>query len=366
MPEPRLTWDLGTAYDLFVSLHVLHEPATFGVRGVWAAGMRSRLPAAQREFLEEVVGTVMWAPPLHWLSGLLPPKDGATALRALARLPAAERLPALMLPFVAGSGTGDLLQRVLTCGEWRVGDVPALSEAMNADLRRSERPSRRKLETILTWWAQPEAFGERYLKALTAYHEVFFAEEERRILPALQDAFEHAQALAEDLPVGELLEEITAGLSFSDALEADELLLAPSFWSAPLTYYDDIGPGRMILLFGGRPDDASLIPGEMVPEALLRALKALSDPTRLKIMHYLSRESLTPTQLAHRLRLRAPTVVHHLKTLRLAGLVQVRVDHRKERSYAVRRGSVQATCESLHRFMGESLPEPAADAVTEG
>ncbi len=43
--------------------------------------------------------------------------------------------------------------------------------------------------------------------------------------------------------------------------------------------------------------------------------------------------------------------------------MQVRVDHKKERSYAVRRGSVQATWESLNRFMGESLPEPTADGV---
>ncbi|NIR60154.1 MAG: hypothetical protein GWO02_11880, partial [Gammaproteobacteria bacterium] len=124
---------------------------------------------------------------------------------------------------------------------------------MTAHKKKGERPSRKKLETILTWWAQPEAFGEKYLKALTAYYEVFFAEEERRILPALQDALENAQALAEQVPVTELLEEITAGLSFSDALESDELMLAPSFWGAPLTFYDDVAPGRMLLLFGGRP-----------------------------------------------------------------------------------------------------------------
>src|SRR5690606_27380083 len=52
---PRLTWDVGTVFDFFTSLYVLHKPADFGLRGVWAAGMRSRLPAAEREFLEQYV-----------------------------------------------------------------------------------------------------------------------------------------------------------------------------------------------------------------------------------------------------------------------------------------------------------------------
>jgi hypothetical protein len=40
MPGPRLHWDYGTAYDLFVSLMVLHKPSKFGLRGAWAKGVR--------------------------------------------------------------------------------------------------------------------------------------------------------------------------------------------------------------------------------------------------------------------------------------------------------------------------------------
>jgi hypothetical protein len=36
----------------------------------------------------------------------------------------------------------------------------------------------------------------------------------------------------------------------------------------------------MLLLFGGRPAETGLVPGELVPDAMLRALKALADPTR--------------------------------------------------------------------------------------
>jgi DNA-binding transcriptional ArsR family regulator len=50
-------------------------------------------------------------------------------------------------------------------------------------------------------------------------------------------------------------------------------------------------------------------------------LKALADPTRLKILRILNQEELGPTELSRRLDLRGPTIIHHLRELRLAGLV---------------------------------------------
>ena len=41
----EITWDLGTAYDFFISLEVLHEPSKYGIRGVWAA-ILSKYPMA--------------------------------------------------------------------------------------------------------------------------------------------------------------------------------------------------------------------------------------------------------------------------------------------------------------------------------
>ena len=95
------------------------------------------------------------------------------------------------------------------------------------------------------------------------------------------------------------------------------------------------------------------MPGEVGPETLLRTLKALSDPTRLRILRDLSQESLSPAQIARRLRLRAPTVTHHLKILRLAGLVQMTIaDEKQPRSYAARQEAVSAACDSLKSFLG--------------
>jgi DNA-binding transcriptional ArsR family regulator len=112
-------------------------------------------------------------------------------------------------------------------------------------------------------------------------------------------------------------------------------------------------------VFGARPADFSLVPGEVVPDALLKALKALSDPTRLRILQYLTGEPLASAQIARRLRLRAQTVAHHLKILRLAGLVHITMgDVRAEKLYSARLGAIADTCASLQSFMEQGrLPE---------
>jgi DNA-binding transcriptional ArsR family regulator len=92
---------------------------------------------------------------------------------------------------------------------------------------------------------------------------------------------------------------------------------------------------------------------------MIRALKALSSPTRLRILRYLSEEPLTPAQLVRRLRLRAPTVTHHLKTLRLAGLVQRTLGEEK---YTARSGAVTASFASLKGFL-EKGKEESTDEV---
>lgn len=92
--KPLVSWDWGTAYDLFASLHVLHHPDEFGLRGSWAAGVRSRLTAPQRIILEDSQ-RLFFSSPLGWVSNLPAPKDAATALRALGQITPSERLPTL-------------------------------------------------------------------------------------------------------------------------------------------------------------------------------------------------------------------------------------------------------------------------------
>jgi DNA-binding transcriptional ArsR family regulator len=344
---PRLIWDCGTAYDLFISLVVLHQPEEYNLRASWAAGMRSRLPGPEREFFDQL-GVLLDAP-LEWVVSLPAPKDGMTALQALKQLRPADRLPALFLPGEDFPALRKVLQSVYERRTWDKADV----EAARAAIRQYEKAalSAEQVEKMLSWWASPEEFGERYLNALRAYYEVFFAEEERRITPAITGALARARQLAEQLELPLLVQELSQGVHFENLLDVPEWVFAPSFWSAPLVFYRQISPERMLLVFGARPADASLVPGD-APDALMRPLKALSDSTRLRILRYLFHEQpLTPSQLSRRLRLRAPTVIHHLHVLRLAGLVQVMVGAGKERRYALRPEGIATTFAHLQEFL---------------
>jgi DNA-binding transcriptional ArsR family regulator len=219
--------------------------------------------------------------------------------------------------------------------------------------RRIPVPPLAELTNILNQWTRAEEFGSRYLDALRHYYNVFFEEEERRIHSALERALARAQELAERLPFDDLLEELSQGLRLADPIKSGTLVLAPSYWSTPLVFMGETTTRQDIWLFGARTLTESLVPGEVVPDTLLRELDALSDPTRLRILQYLSAESLAPAQLARRLRLRTPTVMHHLQTLRLAGLVQLTLAKGKEsRTYATRSGAVAAVFSSLQSFFG--------------
>jgi DNA-binding transcriptional ArsR family regulator len=344
--QPELTWDCGTAYDLFISLHVLHHPTEYELRGSWAAGVRSRLATAERETLE--AATAFIVAPLNWIYQLPAPKNSEAVLTALAALPPAERLATVTIHPATPDQVRDLLQRVATDGRWHDSDLQTLKA-----IAAGKPHVPKDLSVMLTAWARAAQFGEELLQALTVYVDVFFGEEENRIAPMLAEALSEAQALAQQLELPALLEELSQGLRYTGEPDVSTLVLGPSFWATPLVVRGKVSDECELMLFGARPSTASLVPGEVVPDALFRALKAMADPTRLRILRYLTAEPLTPSELAQRLRLRPPTVVHHLHTLRLAGLVYLSFEG-GDRRYAARSHAVNNCFTTLTTFLHEN------------
>jgi DNA-binding transcriptional ArsR family regulator len=346
--DKHIEWDIGTAYDFFISLWVLHEPEHLGLRGSWAAGVRSRLPAPERELLQRVI-PLIW--PLAWVYSLPAPKDVVTALGALRALSPEKRL-LVLVPDVP-EDVKRIWREVGRRGSWDEADQKALVDVMQGgDWKRHPSAAVRKAAAdSLDLWTDPVGNADRLLSAFECYHEEFFAEEEARIRPALEEALARAQQLARSSSGWEeLLEELSQGVRIAKDWENKTLVLGPSYWGTPLAMMADFPPDKHLFLFGARPADESLIPGEMVPDALYQALKALADPTRLRILRYLTDEPLTPAELARRLRLRAPTVIHHLDALRLARLVIVTLDTEGKR-YAIRPDAVASVCDLLNQFL---------------
>lgn len=352
----ELIWEMGTAYDLFASLHVLHNPTHFGLRPKWAAGVRSRFPADVRETLEQADDVVLF--PLKWVHSLPDPKDANTALWVLGQMPPAERLPALGLRYQMSDQVYESLMRISTDGYWTEDDA----DIMQDFFRQRKVPYRKKrIQGILDLWSSPADFGERYLHALQSYYQLFFKDDVQQIRPYLHDALHQGMAMAETKPVDELMETLSQGVRFEVEQDLEELVLAPSYWLTPLIVFERLTENGGILVFGARPADKSLVPGEQVPDAMLKALKTLADPTRLRILRYLTKESLTQAEIARRLRLRPPTITHHLNALRLAGLVFLEIDDDNDRRYEARLETVKNVFESLEGFL--SQPDPVTNVT---
>ena len=361
--SPSIEWDFGTAYELFASLHVLHHPDHFGLRPSWAAGVRSRIPPAERKFMEEMYPIL--GVPLQWIHDLPAPKDAISALWALKQIPPAQRMIHLQkLDKPAHKGDTEeetakikqfheTLLRITSEGRWTSEDAEFFLKIFR---HKNEGVKRESIERALDWWSRPEEMGEIMFSALQAYYQAFFEEEEKRVLPYLRAGLEKAQALASGLPLNELFLELSQGVQLGAEFTASKFVFAPAFWTTPLIFFEKLDADTQLIVFGTRPADVSAVPGETIPDGLVRSLKALADPTRLKILFYLSRESLTPSELARKLQLRAPTVIHHLNDLRLASMVELSMEHGEKR-YAIRQQALGATFDNLSAFLKRSSEE---------
>ncbi len=357
--SPEIQWDLGTAYELFISLHVLHEPDSFGIRPSYAAGVRSRIPAVERKLLEEVYPIT--GVPMKWIHKLPAPKDAISALWALKQIPPAERmikLEGLDEPIHAGKPDemekhkqfNETLLRISSEGKWKQEDADFFLKIFH---KKHTNMKKESAERFLDWWSRPEELGEGFLAAMQAYYQAFFEQEEKRVQPILKASIANAQTLATKQSFEELFAELSQGIQMGDEFLAEQYVIVPAFWTTPLIIYEKLDEDTLLLLYGARPADMSAIPGETLPDGLIRALKALADPTRLKILFYLSREALSPSEIARRLHLRAPTVTHHLTELRLASLVNMTTNG-QEKKYTARDEALQSTFTNLQDFLKKS------------
>lgn len=74
------------------------------------------------------------------------------------------------------------------------------------------------------------------------------------------------------------------------------------------------------------------------------AFTVLADPTRRRVVELLSAEPLRASEIADRVGMSRPATSRHLRTLRMAGLVDVRFtdDDARGRSYALRTAELVA------------------------
>jgi DNA-binding transcriptional ArsR family regulator len=345
--DAKLNWDFGTAYDFFISLHVLHNPERFSLRPNWAAGVRSRLNPELRQTLEHAQTAL--PSPIRFVFNLPDKnKDSDTVLKELGNRAPLKRLEDISNLEHTSETFKNILHETTLNKPWTEAERETILEITGNPERRSNP---RYLDSLYAIWSDPKTFSDMYLAALTAYRDSFFAEEEQRILPALKQALSYAQMRSGSLSLPLLLEEITSGVRYSDLEQTKNIYLAPSFWISPLMFSIRPEKDQLVILYGARPDNMAIVPGDPVPDSLMRALKAVADPTRLRIMRFLAQSPQTPSQLSRSLRLRPPTVNHHINELRIAGLVHIIISQEGERQYATRYDGIDAMHDLLTRYL---------------
>ena len=346
----ELFWDNGTTYDLFVSLTVLNQPTSFGLRPSWAAGVRSRLPIAQRQFLESLSG--FFRTPLAWIYSL--PQNAKTAAQAVnytVSQPSANLLGQMTLR----PDMPDRVRKILQ----EIAEAHRSTLSQRAVLQRYYAPGDQNLtedaaSRLVRAWEDTSAFGDAFKEMLLSYYENFFAEEEIRIQPVIDAALQTAMEKSQSLSILDLLENLSRGVNLEKVFVRPKIIVVPSYWCSPLIIYGGISKDEELMLFGCRPENQSIVPGEAVPDHLLLVLKALADPTRLQMLRYLNAEPLSASTLARKLRLRPPTVTHHLQLLRLAGLVQIHIEPEGERRYTLRDEALAAAQTILESYINEN------------
>lgn len=106
-----------------------------------------------------------------------------------------------------------------------------------------------------------------------------------------------------------------------------------------------IGIETFFLLGEKRPEDL------YHDDCLLSRLKALGDPTRLKILHLLTERPCYLQEMARELKLTPATVLHHLGVLMTEELIEIKITQEKKRVYyQVRRQGLLDVESGIHQL----------------
>lgn len=330
-------------YDLLVSLRALFNPRTYEATRAWAVAARRRLPEdAEKRGVFFFRG--------HETS------LGYGVTRLVATLPDGAE-PRALIGAVRAMDPKDLAMLMLDTGETSDEALSAFREGLEG--HGSDRALTRALQGSTASWAKlcrrvvedPAWAQEELALLLEAYLDVVFDDEIGHVVEATADASRRADELLAVLPTEVAIEQLTGGYTISPKLTLSRITLAPSAFIHPFvaTRFDE-ETGEALIVFGVRSSSLEQFDTDPVDPQLLKALRSLGDPGRLRLMRLLAREPLTTTELQARIGLSPPTVHHHLHQLRAAGLV------RQERTkggmrYSIRRDSAAGVLDQLRQLI---------------
>ncbi|MBI2755890.1 MAG: helix-turn-helix transcriptional regulator [Chloroflexi bacterium] len=334
-------------YDLLVSLRALYNPRTFETTRGWAAATKAKLDPSLYErgkFFFQGSDTALGYGAGQLVAGLGDAPQPQDLIEAVRAADSAD----LALRMLDTGETSDETLAIFSTFLGRTGTA-APTASIEAILRELPVEWARRVRRVL---GDPAGIQAELADVLELYHAAIFALE----VPHTEDDLRRAATMAEELlrvlPTAEVIERLTGGYTLGDDLALRQIVLAPSVFIHPfMSSRIDQTAGRALVIFGARSNAFLQYDPVPIDPELVRAMKALADPGRLRVLRLLGRGPMFGVELVEALRLAQPTVHHHLAQLRSAGLV------RQERTkggmrYTVRRDAAGATIKALERLLG--------------
>ncbi|MBD8497433.1 ArsR/SmtB family transcription factor [Paenibacillus arenosi] len=172
-----------------------------------------------------------------------------------------------------------------------------------------------------------------YIPLLHEWYEHYFRWSVPNWEPILiQDAAEKTRLLHKMSPV-DLIELATNGAVFENNDHMREVVLAPMWHYRPIINTCTF-TNTTLVLYATDSEEEDDVP----PKSLKRMIHALSSDVRLKMLRYLSHESVTFSELVSFVQLEESTVQQHLVILRAAGYIRTFWNGKVERIFLRQEG----------------------------
>jgi DNA-binding transcriptional ArsR family regulator len=295
--------------------------------------------------------------PVHLVLQMDPPKDVGPFLDYMEAIPDDEFSRRMNVSFWSDSAHARVMNRALAGEQMGDADVEDYRRTIGQSIV-SNTPSAAEVRRLFANIADPASTKQRWLAVMREYYSAYFADEERRERPVLQRMLRQAQELSSNMSVPDLMERLSNGFTISEDIDLQRLVLVPSIWAHPYVVRIELTDQELLVVWGAHPTGYKLVPGESVPDEALLVLRALSDPTRLRLLRLIAAEPRSLQSLAQEVKLSLPTVSHHIRELRSAGLIRLEVAGKgRETQYTVRWPSAQRAFQELEDFV---LPDGEA------
>ncbi|MBT2287905.1 helix-turn-helix transcriptional regulator [Paenibacillus albidus] len=171
-----------------------------------------------------------------------------------------------------------------------------------------------------------------YIPLLRLWHEQYFRHVEQKILPLLIEDASEKKMLESKMEKVALIEYASGGVVIEDLPNLETIVLLPTVHNRPINTYC-FYKTMVIIQY---PVDVPLDDEDEPPTVLLRMTKALSDPTRLRLLRYVAHEPKTLWEMQSELNQSREMLMHHLMILRVAGLLRIHLQGENNERFSIR------------------------------